>query len=302
MARRLAVVAAFLAATAAAGEIAVTFDDLPAVGSNLSLQDQQAITKELLRSLRRNGVPAIGFVNEDKLVHGKASTHLLEEWLDAGFDLGNHTYSHPDLHRIEVARYEEDIVRGETVTRALLERRGKAPRWFRHPFLHTGTSLETKRRVEELLEKLGYRVAPVSMDNSEWIFARAFDLGDAAEKKRVADEYITYMDRKTAYWEQQSRSLFGRDIRHVLLLHANRLNAATFDRLAAVLKKRGHRFITIERALEDAAYRSTDTYTGRAGLSWIHRWAMTQKKDRSFFEGEPRAAAWVLALARIDAE
>jgi peptidoglycan/xylan/chitin deacetylase (PgdA/CDA1 family) len=300
---RLAVVVALLATTAAAGEIAVTIDDLPAVGAQTLAQHQQ-ITRDLLRSLKRHGVPAIGFVNEQKLRYGDASTRLLEQWLDAGFELGNHTFSHPDLHRIDVAQFEKNILEGERVTRRLMKARGKTLRWFRHPFLHTGMSLETKHRVERFLTKHGYRVAPVSMDNSEWIFSRAYDLkiDDAAAKKRLEDEYIAYMDRKTAYWEEQSKRLFGRDIRHTLLIHANALNAATFDRLAEMLKRRGHRFIPIDRALEDDAYRSRDTYTGRAGPSWIHRWAITQGKGREFFGDEPKVAAWVLDMAGMEAE
>lgn len=303
--RRLAVVVCFLATTAAAGEIAVTFDDLPAVGAQ-TLGAQKAITTRLLRSIRAHGVPVVAFVNENKLRHGEESVRLLRRWLDAGVELGNHTYSHPDLHRIDVAQFEADILRGETITRPLVTARGAKLRWFRHPFLHTGTSLETKLRVERFLAKHGYRVAPVSIDNSEWIFARAYDVAverkDAEASRRVIDAYVPYMNEKIAYWEEQSRRLFGRDIRHVLLLHANALNAATFDALAAMMKRRGHRFITLERALEDEAYRSPDTYTGRAGLSWIHRWAITAGKPREMYAGEPRVAKWVLELAGIAEE
>ena len=303
---RLAAVVCLWAATAAAGEIAVTFDDLPVVGGPHTIEAQKAITARLLRSIRAHGVPAVGFVNENKLRHGEESTRLLQRWLEAGLELGNHTYSHPDLNRTDVAAFEADIVRGEAITRPLLKALGATPRWFRHPFLHTGTSLETRQRVERFLGKHGYRVAPVSIDNSEWIFAAAYDKaaarGDTAAMRRVAAEYVPYMNRKIAYWEGQSQRLFGRDIRHVLLLHANALNAATFDALVAMMKRRGHRFITLERALQDEAYQSRDTYTGKMGLSWIHRWALTAKKPPEFFAGEPRVDQWVLDLAGIEAE
>lgn len=279
-------------------QVAVTFDDLPAVTS-LPLSGQRTLTQKLLRSIRSARVPAVGFVNEDKL-RTPGHTALLQPWLTAGLELGNHTYSHGDLHRGAVADYEADIVRGERVTRSLLRDRGLTLRWFRHPFLHTGTSLETKQRVERFLTSHGYRVAPVTLDNSEWIFARAYELAnDGATRKRVGEAYVLYMDQKLAYFEQQSQKLFERNIRHVLLLHANALNADWFDDLAASMRARGYGFITLDQALEDPAYRSADTYTGRGGISWIHRWALTAGRPKEFFAGEPATPQWVQQLARI---
>lgn len=294
--------AAILAAALMTREVAVTFDDLPAPRS-FSLTRQQTLTTNLLRSIKAARVPAIGFVNENKLeTNGRTDpkkVKLLEQWLHAGLELGNHTYSHPDLHRIDVDAYEQDVINGEKTTRALQ----KKLRWFRHPFLHTGTSSETRKRVEDLLTQRGMRVAPVTIDNSEWIFAAAYDkAADADLKQRIGSEYIAYMDRKLAYFEDQSQRLFGRNIRHVLLLHANSLNAAWFDELAASMRKRGYAFITIDRALEDLAYASPDAYFGPAGLTWIHRWAITAKKPRAFFGEEPRTPQWVLDVAGIASE
>jgi peptidoglycan/xylan/chitin deacetylase (PgdA/CDA1 family) len=301
------VVAAILAATTPiTREVAVTFDDLPAVPASIPLERQRTLTRDLLRSIKTYNVPAIGFVNEGKLGGEPAKAKLLEQWLDAGYELGNHTFSHPDLHRIDVAEYERDIEKGERVIRPLLQKRGRELRWFRHPFLHTGTSLDTKRRIETFLSKRGVRVAPVTLDNSEWIFARAYEnaiaKGDVKLKDRLGREYIAYMDRKLAYFEQQSLALFGRNIRHTLLVHANALNADWFDELAESMRKRGYTFISIDRALADPAYASADTYTGPAGLTWIHRWALTQKKPREFFAGEPTTAKWVLDAAGMDSE
>lgn len=50
-------------------EVAVTFDDLPVVGTR-DITAQQRITRKLLRSITSNKVPAIGFVNENKLLEG----------------------------------------------------------------------------------------------------------------------------------------------------------------------------------------------------------------------------------------
>ena len=122
--------------------VALTFDDLPGVFLDASLTEARSANEKLLAALKRGGAHATGFVNEDKLRGSDARAALLELWLDAGLDLGNHTYSHPDLHRTELTAFQDDVLRGERVTRALMAARGKAPRYFRHPFLHTGETLE----------------------------------------------------------------------------------------------------------------------------------------------------------------
>ncbi len=53
----------------------------------------------------------------------------------------------------------------------------------------------------------------------------------------------------------------------------------------------------IETALLDSAYASPDTYVGPGGITWLHRWALTRKVDRSIFAGEPEAPEWVQQIA-----
>jgi peptidoglycan/xylan/chitin deacetylase (PgdA/CDA1 family) len=289
-------------------EMAVTFDDLPlSSAAPLSTAGRDSVTSRLLGALVSHGVPAIGFVNENKLMDSAgrpdpAMIRLLERWLDAGFELGNHTYAHPDLHQTGLTDFEDQVLRGEAVTRRLLAARGKAPRYFRHPFLHTGRSLAVRDSLEGFLGEHGYRVAPVTIDNSDYVFARAFDLararGDAPGARRVADSYLSYMDRVVSFYEGQSVAILGREIPQVLLLHASPLNAETLDRFAARLGARGYRMVSLDHALADSAYRSADRYIGPAGITWLHRWAITRGMPGSVFRGEPEVPVWVSREAR----
>lgn len=290
-------------------QLVVTIDDLPAQrNQGLSQERVQILTDSLLSSLEQYRVPAIGFVNEDKLyADGRLRPDrvaLLERWLDRGIELGNHSFSHPDLHKTPLARFQADVLRGETITRPLAEAREMPYRAFRHPFLHTGLDLETKASVEEFLEQHGYLVAPVTIDNSEWIFARAFDealdLADPELGRRLGAEYLKYMLAMVAYYEDQSRGLFDREIPQILLLHANDLNARYLGPLLSALKERGYRFIDLETALKDDAYRSADTYVGPGGITWLHRWALTRGVESGFFRGEPTTAQWVQDLAGFE--
>jgi hypothetical protein len=95
------------------------------------------------------------------------------------------------------------------------------------------------------------------------------------------------------YYEQQSVKIVGRELAQILLLHASALNAATFDALAAMLQSRGYRFVSLSAALEDPAYQSRDEYTGPAGITWLHRWALTKGNGGSTFVGEPAVPGWI---------
>jgi peptidoglycan/xylan/chitin deacetylase (PgdA/CDA1 family) len=287
-----------------ARQLAVTFDDLPAIAQgDRSVATYERITDRLLRTLAEHRVPAIGFVNEEKLLtDGQVDPRrvaTLRRWVDAGLELGNHGYSHRDLHNVPVDEWIADVARGDSVTRLVMQAAGRQPRFFRHPFLRAGRTLGDRRRVEAFLAEDGYRVAPVTIDNGDYLFAAAYDRApDDETRRRVADEYVRYMEAVTAYYEQQSTALFGREIRQVLLLHANNINADHFGRLAEMYLRRGYAFISLQEALQDPAYASPDTYTGPAGITWIHRWALTQGKRGAFFAGEPPIPDWVETLSR----
>ncbi len=282
-----------------AREISITFDDLPAVDSDLA--GTRRITRELLASFRANDVPVIGFVNEGKLfVSGQIDERadFLRQWLDAGHMLGNHTFSHISISQVPFEVYAEDLVRGETVTRMLLEERGEKLRYFRHPQLRTGPTEEYRTRVNALLAQRGYITAPVTIDNNDYLFNRAYrvarERGDEAARRRVADEYVPYMESVVAHFEGLSQTFLGRPMKHTLLLHANDLNADHFGALVAMLKKRGYRFITLDEALKDPAYRLPEAQSAR-GLSWIHRWMLA--KDLPMRE-EPLEPEWIRKLAQ----
>ncbi len=289
-------------------QVAITFDDLPVVSTVRTDEGWAQITQKLLATMKRNKLPVIGFVNEGKLYNdGKLNPQrvaLLKAWLDAGLELGNHTFSHRSLNSTPLAEFQADVLRGEKVLRELTKAKHSKLRYFRHPFLHTGRSLETRQAFESFLSTHGYTVAPVTIDNSEWIFASAYDkardANDPAAMSRVAEAYIPYMESYFAHFENLSSKLFGRQIKQVLLLHANAINADHFGELVAMMKKRGYKFITLEDALKDSAYRSADTTTGAYGISWIDRWALTRTVPDGFFKGEPRTPEFVLKLAGVE--
>jgi peptidoglycan/xylan/chitin deacetylase (PgdA/CDA1 family) len=283
-------------------EIAVTIDDLVLNGPDVPLARVQALTAKLLAGLSRNGIPAVGFVNESKLYREgevDARIALLRTWRDGGVELGNHTYSHLSLHTTPLAAFEEDVVRGETVTRLILAEKGPGaakPRWFRHPFLQTGPTKETKATFESFLSAHGYRVAPVTIDTNDWMFNTPFTdartRGDGATALRVKKAYLTYVASMLDFYEDLERRVFGRAMRHVVLVHANELAADSIDAWARLFRDRAYSFVTLDRALEDPAYASPETFLSRQGISWLHRWLFT-KTGATRLKEEPDPPAFV---------
>lgn len=274
-------------------------DDLPVAPGNVhSLEEAQQITRNILATFQEYRVPAIGFVIENRLeVDGTvdpAWVDLLEQWLEAGFELGNHGYAHLDLHRVDVGVWELDIVKGARVLGPLLAAHGQTPRFFRHPFLHTGRSVAIRDRTSAFMKDHGYRVAPVTIDNEEWMFGFAYEKASTdVEKKRIAEAYLHYMISVVEFYEEQSRTIVGEEIPQILLVHASALNGDALGELLGWLRDRDYRFIPLEEALEHPAYASEDRYEGPAGITWLHRWAITQNLPKSIFAGEPQAPEWI---------
>jgi peptidoglycan/xylan/chitin deacetylase (PgdA/CDA1 family) len=280
-------------------QVAVTIDDLPAgMADRLPAADITAMTAKLLGTLRDQKIPVVGFVNERKLYKlGEVDERIkmLQMWLDYGFELGNHTFSHASLNQVGLKAWEDEVIQGESVTRLLLAPRKVKLRYFRHPYLDTGRDLLTRREAEAFLVDRGYRIAPITLDGWDWMFAGLYEdakkRNDTALQQQIVKEYLAYHDAVFAYAEQLSVKVVGYEPKQILLLHASNLEADHIGELMDVLRKRGYRFITLGDALSDQAYSLPDTYVGEEGTGWLDHWAITQGKIP---QGAPPFPQWVI--------
>lgn len=292
-------------------KMAVTIDDLPLQGmGKYSVEQVTKTTDRLLSKIAEMKSPVTAFVIGNKIMtDGKPDPRkiaMLEKWLDAGLDLGNHTYSHPSANKVSIDEYKKDILAGDQAIRNIIERKGKTLKHFRYPYLQTGRSIETKTGIENFLKEHGYTIAPVTLDNGEWIFSAAYEHAIDSSKtdmmKKIGAEYVDYMKRKVEYWESQSEGLFGRNINHILLMHANTLNSDYYAKLLEMFRADGYEFISVDEALSDEAYKLENTYTGAGGISELHRWAVTQGKKGEFFGDEPEVPEYIMKYARVKSE
>ncbi|MDD5765138.1 MAG: polysaccharide deacetylase family protein [Candidatus Marinimicrobia bacterium] len=292
-------------------EICLTFDDLPVVGlrqTDISLQ--RPIIDKLTGTLNRYAIPAIGFVNACRFYsNGQIDSQkidLVNRWLDAGLEIGNHAYSHIDYNKVSCREFTADLLKGESLIKELAAEHGKSIRYFRHPFLHRGNTKEKVDSLATFLAEHGYREAPVTIDNTDYLFNAAYDSAiakkDSVLMKTIGAEYVAYQEKKLAYFENQSLKLFDYNMRQIFLLHANAINADYVDELAEMILRHNYRFVTIDRVLEDKAYLTPDTFYKTFGISWLDRWALTAGKKGEFFRDEPRTPEFILNLAGVDSE
>lgn len=297
----LVVVLPLLAQTTPQRSIAITIDDLPAGAANtMTGAEIVEMTTKLLGTLKEQKIPVVGFVNEQKLYKlGEVDERIkaLSLWLDDGFELGNHTYAHTSLNRVTLQAWEEEVIRGETVTRMLLAQHKMKLRYLRHPYLDAGRDLQTRREAEAFLSARGYQVAPVTMDAWDWMYGRVYEdarkRSDTALEQKLVSSYLSYTTTVFDYYEKLSRDLFGYEPKQVLLLHGNWLEADHIGEVLDLLRKRGYQFVTLEDALGDTAYSVPDEYVGE-GTGWLDHWAITRGQPPLH---EPVFPQWVIDKA-----
>ena len=285
--------------------VALTFDDLPAVGRvvppgghALSMRDTRSFNRTILSALRRHRAPAIGFVNEAGVVADSPAEAraVLRQWLKDGHELGNHTFGHVDLSAMPPDEFEKQIIDGEDSIRPLMLGAGKPLRYLRFPFNHSGATLEAHSAIQHFLAEHGYQTATCTIDTEDYLFDGAYSVAlDRRDRKtagRLRAEYLKYTSAEIDYYTQLHQQVFGHEIPHVMLLHVNRLNAAVMPEILRIFEQKGFRFVTLAEAQSDPAYQTADTFATKFGPMWGYRWARVlgiQVNGRL----EPEPPAWI---------
>lgn len=260
-------------------QICVTFDDLPVVRVHDRIE-RLMITDEILFTLEESGVTAAGFVVGDNI---EGDLDILKTWRAAGHVLGNHTFSHPDINEVPQRLYQQDIEKGHQAIEDILAETGQKRRYFRYPYLHYGNTLAVKEAVREYLDDQGYEIGHISIDTDDFAynlqFEKIYEAADSIEFVRLGEEYIDHVMERLEAAEDLAREITGRSVKHILLLHANRLNGTFLPDLLAEISARGYRFITLDEALADPLYAIPESYIGPKGLSYLER---LEKTDPDF--------------------
>src|SRR6266498_529310 len=135
------------------GLVALTFDDGP----------DPLWTPRILELLRKENVPATFFIIG---ANGQANPNLVRRIVDEGHDIGNHTYSHPNLGEVPGRITDLEL----NATQRLIESlTGRSTVLFRPPYFGDAEA-DKPEEVEPAYraQKLNYIVVGLRIDPGDW--------------------------------------------------------------------------------------------------------------------------------------
>jgi peptidoglycan-N-acetylglucosamine deacetylase len=240
-------------------KVALTFDDLPVNGALPAGTTELAIVEQVLPIFAAaKAPPNYGFINAAKLEGNANGAKALQRWVSGGQKVANHTYSHMDLTTNSVDAFTRDVIQNEPALLLLSPRDDW--RWFRYPYLHEGDVLDKRNSVRTFLSNRGYRIAQVTLDYEDYMwntaYARCVDKKDAQAMEWLRSSYLEtasgYLDAN----REMAKLVYGRPIKHVLLLHLGAFSPQILPHLFELLQKKGFELTTLEDAQSDPAYAS----------------------------------------------
>jgi peptidoglycan/xylan/chitin deacetylase (PgdA/CDA1 family) len=237
-------------------EVAITVDDLPSHGDLPLGVTRTDIAKSMIATFKAKGVPDVyGFVNagRNKTADEGESLKLLA---GEGLSLASHTFSHIDLTTHSAEEFESEVAANEPLLQSLMGTRDW--HWFRYPFLHEGDTLEKRHAVRKYLQEHNYKIAQVTIDFEDYAwnnpYARCVAKQDTASIAWLKSSYLSTASAYIALGQQLAVQNYGRDIKHVLLLHIGAFDALMLPQLLDLLRQQGFHFVTVQEAQSDPAY------------------------------------------------
>ena len=264
----------FLAISAHAENVAITFDDLPLNATLPPGVTRTQVAKDVLAVLKKRGVPQVyGFINASKLEGTSDGADALKTWVAGGARVGNHTYSHTDLHKSSVEDFLRDVRQNEPVLELL---GSDGSHWFRYPYLREGDTLDKRREVRKQLRERGYRIAQVTLDYEDYLWNAPYARCVAkADKQAIAWLRSSYLETAEQYLDfdrQMAQQVFGRRINHVLLLHLGAFSSEILPGLLDLLKRKEFKLVTLEEAQRDTIYESDPDAASKYGGTLLEQW------------------------------
>jgi peptidoglycan-N-acetylglucosamine deacetylase len=257
-------------------KVALTFDDLPAHAALPPGLSRVDVAQSVIATLRaHHAPPTYGFVNAKRLQDGPSGAEVLRLWRAAGHPLGNHAFSHMDLHASTPEAFEKDILADEESLRASMG--DQDWRWFRFPYLHEGDTPEKRVAVTRFLADHGYRVAEVTMSFNDWAYndpyARCAAKNDHEAIEWMKQSYLRRAGDCITAAQEAAKRVYGRDISHVMLLHLGGFQTVMLPKLLALLEERGFRLVTLPEAQGDPAYENDPRLLSRSAAGRLENMA-----------------------------
>jgi cellulose synthase/poly-beta-1,6-N-acetylglucosamine synthase-like glycosyltransferase/peptidoglycan/xylan/chitin deacetylase (PgdA/CDA1 family)/spore germination protein YaaH len=269
------------------GLIALTFDDGP----------DPRWTPKILDILKQEQVPATFFIIGK---NGQAYPDLVQRIVDEGHEVGNHSFTHPNLGEIPLSLVELEL----NATQRLIESEtGRSTVLFRPPYFGDAEA-DKPQEVEPALiaQNLGYLMVGVRIDPDDW-------------KLPVSpDEIVNRTIERATDTNPETRG-------EVVLLHDSggdrSATIAALPRLIHELRARGFRFVAVsdlaglsrdqvmpQIAASQRVFTRADAIaffflsTGGWTMQWLFLIGIVLGLGRLFFVGSLAFAQWLRSRRR----
>ena len=244
----------------------------------------------MLEVLRKHGVPQVyGFVNAGQLDDDPTSMSILQEWLQQGYPLGNHTYSHMDLNEVTAQQYIADIDKNDEILQRIAGEYNY--KYFRYPYLREGNTWSKHNKIKAHLRQTGYKIAPVSVEFFDWAwvdtYARCASRYNPEAIKRLEEKYVSYAVRQLKSANSMAQRLFKRPIKHILLLHIGEFSALMLDRVLLAYEAAGVHYISLDDAVKDPVYKKEPRILCAEGGTFLGQKMEERRINVSAAEAEP---------------
>ena len=237
--------------------VALTFDDLPGAGNLPPGMTRTQVATNLAAELRKNHLEGTyGFLNAAKMQNSPDAEQALHAWLDAGMNIGSHTWSHISLTSNTAEAFNHEIDLNEPVLKQYAGSRDW--HWFRYPFLWEGDTLEKRHAVRSYLKDHGYHVAQVTLDFEDYAwndaYARCSATHDATAIAWLRQSYLDTAAEYIKLGREEEWIAFGHEIPNVMLLHQTAFTTLMLPELLVLLRNDGFRFASLAEVEQDPAY------------------------------------------------
>jgi len=266
-------------------KISITIDDVPNYRTSFNL----------INVLDKLNIPIFIFVNEGRPTRDNSplsANILLEKWLEREYiNVGNHTKNHLRYSTTQLDTFKQDIIKGETITRNLIQMNNKELKYFRFPFNDLGSDSNSQQIISHFLKSKDYYIAPFTIESLDWMYNSVYEYflneKDTLNAKKIGQDYVEKTLEYIEYFEKVSLKYFNRNINQIYMCHDNTINIDYLPEIVEKLKIKNYNFIGLEEALLDEVYNNKNYYNKKWGISWIYRWIENDEERKEIMQTEP---------------
>lgn len=233
-------------------EIALTFDDFP-MGKSLFLakKERAQLFAEKLSELHIQA--AFFCIGRQIAVEEDVECVKI---VDAEHLLANHSFNHRHLSEMTLEEFEEELMKTEEVLVGFNNFR----RWFRFPYLDYGDrkgsgGSDRKRCAAFLaLRKAGYQHGYATINTFDWYvdgqLKKAAKEGKEIHWERLKEAYLSLLDEWMEIYNERWSKILHNNFVHVLLLHANDLNALFLEEIVQLIDSKEWEIVSPDKAFD----------------------------------------------------